>query len=202
MICDRKPPKVVTFVGASEEFNPYLAIDNHQLEDLGLALRPELRIEAYQQKVARQDVYKEAIKMLPGVGLIAGFNYNSNNLLFVNTWGELGVRASFNLFNMIQGPIAISAAKQAEALAVQRRIALSVADSGPGVRPEDRERVIDRFVRLETARSTSGAGLGLSLVAAVAEVHHADLVLEDGLGGPEGPGLRVTLTLPVLAAKG
>jgi signal transduction histidine kinase len=82
------------------------------------------------------------------------------------------------------------------------RVTLSVADSGPGVRPEDRERVIDRFVRLETARSTPGAGLGLSLVAAVAEVHHADLRLEDGLGGEAGPGLRVTLTLPVLAAKG
>ncbi len=82
------------------------------------------------------------------------------------------------------------------------RVALSVADTGPGVAPEDRERVIDRFVRLEAARSTPGAGLGLSLVAAVAEVHRADLKLEDGLGGVDGPGLRVTLTLPVLAAKG
>jgi signal transduction histidine kinase len=82
------------------------------------------------------------------------------------------------------------------------RITLSVADSGPGIREEDRERVLDRFVRLETARTTSGAGLGLSLVAAVAEIHHADLALSDGLGGEAGPGLRVTLTLPVLAAKG
>jgi signal transduction histidine kinase len=82
------------------------------------------------------------------------------------------------------------------------RIALSVADSGPGVPWEERERVIDRFVRLETARSTPGAGLGLSLVAAVAEVHKADLVLEDGLGGGACPGLRASLVLPVLAAKG
>jgi signal transduction histidine kinase len=95
------------------------------------------------------------------------------------------------------GQISVSAHRDADG-----RIALSVADSGPGVRPEDRDRVIDRFVRLETARSTPGAGLGLSLVAAVAEVHHADLKLEDGLGGEHGPGLRVTLTLPVLAAKG
>src|SRR5262249_10119884 len=110
-----------------EAFSPYLAIDNHQLEDLGLALRAELRIESYQQKIARQDVYKEALKMLPGVSVIAGFNYNSNNLLYVNTWGELGLRATFNLFNMIQGPLALSAAKEAVALAEQRRIALSVA---------------------------------------------------------------------------
>lgn len=117
----------VTFVEVPESFNPYLAIDNHQLEDLGLTLRPELRIEAYQQKIARQDVYKEALKMLPGIGIITGFNYNSNNLLYTNTWGELGVRATFNLFNMIQGPLAMAAANQAVALSDQRRVALSVA---------------------------------------------------------------------------
>jgi outer membrane protein TolC len=117
----------VMFVETPENFSPYLAIDNHQLEDLGLALRPELRIEAYQQKIARQDVYKEAVKMLPGVSIISGFEYNSNNLLYVNTWSELGLRATFNLFNMIQGPLAIAAARQAEGLSTQRRIALSVA---------------------------------------------------------------------------
>ncbi|MGE3302389.1 MAG: ATP-binding protein [Hyphomonadaceae bacterium] len=82
------------------------------------------------------------------------------------------------------------------------RIAVEVADSGPGVPPDDRERVVDRFVRLEAARSTPGAGLGLSLVAAVAAVHKADLALADGLGGETGPGLKVTFTLPMLAARG
>jgi outer membrane protein TolC len=119
--------QTVTFVETPESFSPYLAIDNHQLEDIGLALRPELRIESYQQKVARQDVYKEALKMLPGVSVIAGFNYNSDNLLYYSTWGALGMRATFNLFNLIQGPRAMAAAKEAVALAEQRRIALSVA---------------------------------------------------------------------------
>ncbi|WP_368854889.1 TolC family protein, partial [Serratia marcescens] len=66
-------------------------------------LRPELRIEAYQQKIDRQDIYKEILKMLPGVGFLGGLNYNSNNLLYTNTWGAIGVRATINLFNMIQG---------------------------------------------------------------------------------------------------
>jgi signal transduction histidine kinase len=71
------------------------------------------------------------------------------------------------------------------------RIVVSVADSGPGVPAEDRERILERFVRLETARTTPGAGLGLSLVAAVADLHQAELLLGDGLGGSCGPGLSV-----------
>lgn len=102
-------------------------LDNHRLEDLGLALRPELRIEAYQKKIDQQDVYKEILKMLPGIGIIGGFNYNSNSLLYTNTWGEIGIRATFNLFNVIQGPRAIAVANQAVDLSEQRRIALSVA---------------------------------------------------------------------------
>lgn len=75
-------------------------------------------------------------------------------------------------------------------------IEISVSDSGPGIPFGDRERVVERFVRLEAARSTPGSGLGLSLVAAVAELHKGKLVLEDGLGGADGPGLRAGLILP------
>ena len=65
-----------------------------------------------------------------------------------------------------------------------------VADSGPGVPPEEREAVLRRFYRLESARSTPGSGLGLSLVAAVAQIHAAALTMEDN-----GPGLLVRLQL-------
>jgi signal transduction histidine kinase len=56
----------------------------------------------------------------------------------------------------------------------------------------ERERVLDRFVRLEASRSEPGSGLGLSLVAAVARLHGGILRLEDN-----APGLRVVLVLPV-----
>ena len=52
-------------------------------------------------------------------------------------------------------------------------VTVVVADSGPGVPPEEREAVLRRFYRLEPARNTSGSGLGLSLVAAVAQLHEA-----------------------------
>jgi signal transduction histidine kinase len=66
-----------------------------------------------------------------------------------------------------------------------------IADTGPGIPPEARGKVLDRFVRLEQSRSTPGSGLGLSLVAAVAKLHQAKLSLEDN-----GPGLRVSLEFP------
>lgn len=68
---------------------------------------------------------------------------------------------------------------------------LLVSDDGPGIPPQDRARVLQRFVRLDAARGTPGTGLGLALVAAVARLHGARLALEDA-----GPGLRVRLALP------
>jgi outer membrane protein TolC len=110
-----------------EDLSPLFGVNNHQLENIGLAMRSELRVEAYQQKIDQQDVYKEILKMMPGIGVIAGFNYNSNNLLYNATWGEIGIRATFNLFNIIQGPKAIAVARNAVELSNQRRVALSVA---------------------------------------------------------------------------
>ncbi|MGQ0742572.1 MAG: ATP-binding protein [Alphaproteobacteria bacterium] len=63
-----------------------------------------------------------------------------------------------------------------------------VADNGPGIPVEDRLRVTERFVRLETSRNSPGTGLGLSLVAAVARLHDAELELKDN-----APGLRAGL---------
>lgn len=70
-------------------------------------------------------------------------------------------------------------------------IVVSVADNGPGIPAADRERVLQRFVRLEKSRSQPGSGLGLSLVEAVTKLHHGAISLSDA-----GPGLVVTLRFP------
>ncbi len=106
---------------------PQSAANTRALENLALAYRPELRIEAYQERIDRQDVYKEILRMMPGVGILADGNYDSNRYLFNNTWGELGVRATFNLVNLINGPRAIAAARTGVEVDRLRRLALSVA---------------------------------------------------------------------------
>ncbi len=69
---------------------------------------------------------------------------------------------------------------------------LGVADRGPGIAEADRKRALDRFVRLQPSRTKPGSGLGLSLVAAVAQMHHGSVALEDNQ-----PGLRIVLSLPL-----
>ena len=71
------------------------------------------------------------------------------------------------------------------------RILLTVADSGPGIPEADRERVVERFVRLEQSRSQPGSGLGLSLASAVARLHGGELTLTDN-----EPGLKSIIALP------
>ena len=79
-------------------------------------------------------------------------------------------------------------------LTVARRgaiVEIAVGDRGPGIPAADRERVLDRFVRLEGSRTRPGFGLGLSLVNAVVRLHGGQLRLEDN-----GPGLRCVMELP------
>ncbi|HET7776375.1 MAG TPA: ATP-binding protein [Azospira sp.] len=75
------------------------------------------------------------------------------------------------------------------------RILLTVADDGPGIPEAAREQALGRFTRLEPGRA-EGSGLGLSIVARVAELHRAALSL--GVG-PAGTGLRVLVVFPALA---
>jgi signal transduction histidine kinase len=64
-----------------------------------------------------------------------------------------------------------------------------VADNGPGIPSTEREKVFDRFYRLDRSRTTKGSGLGLALVKAIATLHGLTLRLED-----HHPGLAVLLT--------
>ena len=68
---------------------------------------------------------------------------------------------------------------------------LEIRDTGPGIPAAFRDRVLDRFYRLDQSRSKPGNGLGLSLVRAVADVHDAALELDDN-----GPGLVVRVQFP------
>lgn len=71
------------------------------------------------------------------------------------------------------------------------RLQIAICDSGPGIPSAAREKVFERFFRLEASRSSPGNGLGLSLVAAIVNLHHGLIELADNQ-----PGLNLEISLP------
>jgi signal transduction histidine kinase len=115
-------------------------------------------------------------RRIVGVGAVSG----SRQLLFQVTANLLDNAVKYG-----RGAIGVAIEEDGDV------VRLIVGDHGPGIAPEDRERVLERFVRLDASRSTPGTGLGLSLVAAIARLHGGTLTLEDNL-----PGLRAVVSLP------
>ncbi len=76
-------------------------------------------------------------------------------------------------------------------LSLSDHTAFTVSDNGPGIPEKDREKVFRRFYRVEKSRTTSGNGLGFSLVKAIADLHSAKVTLSDN-----HPGLNVTVLFP------
>ena len=83
------------------------------------------------------------------------------------------------------GQIAVSVSRAEEA------VRLDVADNGPGVAESERDRIFQRLYRLDRSRTTAGSGLGLSLVAAIAELHGGTVRALDN-----GPGLLIRIEFP------
>ena len=129
--------------------------------------------ELYEPLVEEQGLVLE--KSIAGPATVSGnrqllFQAIGNLIDNATKYGAAGGRVSLSVQNGNGGPEVV------------------VADRGPGIPAADRARVLERFVRLDSSRSTPGNGLGLSLVAAIARLHNAVLNLDDN-----GPGLKVTL---------
>jgi signal transduction histidine kinase len=107
--------------------------------------------------------------------------------------GHAGLLAQM-LSNLIENAIRHSPRHAAIAIHGARqdgRVEVVIADNGPGIPEDERANVFRRFYRLERSRTTSGNGLGLSLVAAVAQLHKVTVTLADNR-----PGLRAALRFP------
>jgi two-component system sensor histidine kinase TctE len=98
--------------------------------------------------------------------------------------------------NLVQNSVAYGARPGTVTVVVTRpvrgKVIVAVEDDGPGIPPEDRGRVLERFYR-RPGSPAGGAGLGLPIVAQIAEGHGATLHLTEG---PGGKGLRVELHFP------
>ena len=107
-----------------------------------------------------------------------------------------GTRIKHALFNLLSNAMSYTDPGGRIEIAVRRvgpQIAITVADTGIGIAPEDQERVFAPFVRGSGARG--GAGLGLALVRSFVELHGGSV----SLASTPGQGTTVTCLLPVQA---
>ncbi len=102
-------------------------ISLEQMDELALQLRPELRTEIYEARIGAAEVKKAMLRLLPGVEVQLGGNYDSNSYLLNQNWGEVGAQISKNLFEILSAPQAIATAETQESLAHSKRLAAYMA---------------------------------------------------------------------------
>nr|WP_255768873.1 HAMP domain-containing sensor histidine kinase [Maritalea mediterranea] len=148
------------------------------------------------ESVAVNEIIEDIVDLYQPVAEDSGIELSTNLAPVSSVKGsrELIGQAVVNLVeNAIKYAKAAEGAPKIEIALEQQQnhIRLCVSDNGKGIPERDRERVLERFVRLEESRSEAGSGLGLSLVSAVARLHKGKLEILDN-----NPGTKVLITLP------
>jgi outer membrane protein, multidrug efflux system len=111
----------------SDKDVPKIRLDPEKIEEIALLRRPELVEEAYQARIGANETRKAMLRMLPGIELSFGVNFDSNSFLLYNRWADYGARTVWNLFNVFTGPSNIALAEAQENFIETRRLALGMA---------------------------------------------------------------------------
>ena len=178
-------------------------LDAGALETLALRQRPELREAQLSERIAAAEVRKALLRVLPGIELNAGAQFDSNSFVVNDSWATLGAQVSLNLTQLFTAPAAMAAARAGQALERARREALAMAvltqlyvalaeldearaDYATASRIAETQDGI-----VETVRSGARLGVGDELEAILAELEAVQTVqardlafgaIEDGLG--------------------
>lgn len=170
------------------------------LEDLGTELieLTDLVNEVVEVAAESETAEPEAAIDLEDVAtaVVARFRRRASQDVTLTVEAPSGVvgrrsRVERALGNLIDNAIKWSPADSTIAVSVAGS-RITVADSGPGIAPEDRDRAWDRFYRAPDARSRPGSGLGLAIVKEVVENHGGTVFLDDN----PPSGLRIGFDLP------
>ena len=136
----------------------------------------------------------------------AGLEFTANIATGTRIQADRGL-ISQAVSNLVENAIKYTPEGGRIALALSKgkagRIIISITDDGPGIPEADRQRVKDRFVRLDQSRTLPGSGLGLAMVDAIADLHNAKFELLDGLTRPaqtDWAGLSARLIFPRVKA--
>jgi outer membrane protein TolC len=121
------PDATIIVAEATEAKLPAAPTDILKLEELALLQRPELREEDFKKRITSDEARKQLLSMLPGISFDASTQYNSNALLYNNSWNQGGVKVSWNLFQLFSLPSLKLTQEQQVKTDQARRMALSMA---------------------------------------------------------------------------
>lgn len=147
-------------------------------------------------RVALTELAREVVAERARVALAKGVDLGMTDSDAVTVFGEEeGLRAIFS--NLVDNGVRHTPPGGMVDLSVrrgEREAIIEVSDTGPGIPPDHRERVFDRFFR---QGDSSGSGLGLAIVKSAVERHSGTITLNEGCGGR---GLKVTISIPLSLA--
>lgn len=106
---------------------PELGLSLEKLEEMALMFRPELRESDYRERISVMEARKAILEMLPGISFNLGYNYDSNDYLYEDSWTTAGAAVSLNIFNLFSGAAKYRAARAMQELDQARRQAVTMA---------------------------------------------------------------------------
>jgi len=122
-----EPGKPYELAAAETLDEPLLSIAPEQMAQTALLNRPELIEAAYSERIGLNETHKAMASLLPGVELSIGTHYDSNSFLVNDSWNAVGVKASWNLLNLVNARTIRAAAKAHYDVAREQRLAANVA---------------------------------------------------------------------------
>ena len=126
-LMDLEPGRHYELAAADTFDEPLLAVAPERMEEIALLNRPELIEAAYGERIGLNETHKAMARLLPGVQLSIGAHYDSNSFLVNESWKDVGVRASWNLLNLVNARSIRAAAKAQYDVAREQRLAANVA---------------------------------------------------------------------------
>lgn len=184
-----------TFVEqVSKAANHLLSLINDVL-DLSKIEAGRLRLELEAFRLG--DVVTEVLETMKPVAEVRGVALQADPECFTLAVYADPTRLKQILYNLLSNGIKFTSAGgsvRIEACEDERRVSISVADTGIGIRPEDRITVFDRFHQLSRARGEgrAGTGLGLAIVRKLVEEHGGSITVDS----EPGKGSCFTFTVP------
>jgi len=121
------PGTKYTLADEAEQPMPADKFDIGALEQTALESRPEVMEEWYRKRVSENDIKIAKAELWPGVSLDLGGHYDSNDLLYNNSWAAIGLRVSYNIFNLLKIPVLNAAQENQNKVSDMRRLSLSMA---------------------------------------------------------------------------